>query len=183
MNAPRTRRTAQEILAERKAQLATAEARAAREIAQDTPAAQAILAEIEATTKDLTLARRGFVKGRQNFENRIRSHSMWIAEIEAERTLANANISLFEERKEKLEENLSAVLSEIAETGSAPDESQIEGMIFSSINHSYDLYSEPCAEAGRTHTAAQMARKDFTDSLKPSKKDENENTAEACAEA
>ena len=183
MNDRKKRRSAQEILAERKEQVARAEARAAREIAQETPAARIILSEIEANNKALSLARRGFVKGRQNFDNRVKSHTLWITEIEAERDLANASISLLEERKERMDNALSVVLGTVS-GGEEPEEAEVEALIYAAIDESDDLYSPQVETMTESYNSARDNRKAFTDELKaPKKNAEEENAEDFSAEA
>lgn len=100
MSDKRNRRTATEILAAKEADLEKAKIRAAKEAGKAHPVIAQVLAIIANLSKELSVARRGFVKGRQNFETRIASHQAWINEIEAERAVAEAQaVSLSNERE------------------------------------------------------------------------------------
>ena len=91
----RVRRSPQEILEAKEAELVKAKASAALDAQMSSPTVMAITDKILAYSKARTDSRKGWNGNpSQTFENRLQSHTLWISEIQAEQELAKAQISL-----------------------------------------------------------------------------------------
>lgn len=108
------RRSAAEMIAEQNAKLAALKRKAAIEEAKSNPALAPLLIALEDVGNRLTAAKRGFSKGPQSFEERERTHRVWLDEILAERDYAAAVQGRLETMRNALEVHLAKVADRLA---------------------------------------------------------------------
>lgn len=108
----RNRRTPAEIVAARETELANAKARAAVDAQMSHPLIAGLSEKLEGYTKDRIEAKKGWNGNpSQTFENRIKSHTLWNNEIQAEQKEAEAVIAL----TDKINPEIRALRVSIAE--------------------------------------------------------------------
>ena len=103
-------RSAREIVAAKRNELAKAEARAAMKDAQSLPQI-AVLTEALADTKTEKLVAKRKFSGPQSFEKRIAKHQAWVAEIVASCDLALSNVEAFEARETYLKDSVTDLIT------------------------------------------------------------------------
>jgi len=111
----RTRRTPEQLIADAQSRLDKLQAKAAESEAASNPLLAPLLDEIKEVEKAELMARKGFSKGPQNFEDRIakaedRIEKITLQMVDAEQLLATAK-----ERKAKLRASLSQLTQAIAQ--------------------------------------------------------------------
>ena len=111
----RTRRTPEQLIADAQSRLDKLQAKAAESEAASNPLLAPLLTEIKEVEKAELMARKGFSKGPQNFEDRIakaedRIEKITLQMVDAEQLLATAK-----ERKAKLRASLSQLTQAIAQ--------------------------------------------------------------------
>lgn len=160
------RRSAEEIIAEQKAKLASREAKLALKTAKNRPELRPILASIETVSGIVNCAKAGFSNSPQSFKNRLTSHKLWIDEILATEKLAKANLEDAQDILRSLKANLeSAVLALVN-----GEEIDSEGL------SEYTL--EGFDELKDNWLRAQNARKEFLAQKKAPKRKAKEATTE-----
>ena len=88
----RSRRTPEEMIAEAKAKIERLEAKRVMDEAESHPDLAYALESLEEITKNMVDSNKGLGTGPQSFETRIKSHSLWIDEIEAAQEVAQIQV-------------------------------------------------------------------------------------------
>ena len=113
-NNKRTRRTPEQLIADAQSRLDKLQAKAAESEAASNPLLAPLLAEIKEVEKAELMARKGFSKGPQNFDERIAKAQDRITKIQTQKFEAEVLISEAKARKDKLRASLAALTSSIA---------------------------------------------------------------------
>jgi chromosome segregation ATPase len=98
----RTRRTPEQLIADAQSRLDKLQAKAAETEAASNPLLAPLLDEIKEVEKIELMARKGFSKGPQNFDERIQKAEARIDKIDAQKAEAIAIIAGAKDRKEEL---------------------------------------------------------------------------------
>ena len=88
----RSRRTPEEMIAEAKAKIERLEAKRVMDEAESHPDLAYALESLNEITKNMVDSNKGLGTGPQSFETRIKSHSLWIDEIEAAQAVAEIQV-------------------------------------------------------------------------------------------
>ena len=110
----RTRRTPEQLIADAQSRLDKLQAKAAESEAASNPLLAPLLTEIKEVEKVELMARKGFSKGPQNFDERIAKAEARIASIEHAKANANTVIEASKLRKAELRDALSTLTQAIA---------------------------------------------------------------------
>ena len=110
----RTRRTPEQLIADAQSRLDKLQAKAAQSEAASNPLLAPLLDEIKDVEKAELMARKGFSKGPQNFDERIAKAQSRIHKIEDQKFEAEMLIAAAQDRKDRLRAALSALTSSIA---------------------------------------------------------------------
>ena len=110
----RTRRTPEQLIAEAQSRLDKLQAKAAESEAASNPLLAPLLTEIKEVEKVELMARKGFSKGPQNFDERIAKAEARIASIENAKANAHTVIEASKLRKAELRDALSTLTQAIA---------------------------------------------------------------------
>ena len=106
-NNKRTRRTPEQLIADAQSRLDKLQAKAAESEAASNPLLAPLLDEIKDVEKAELMARKGFSKGPQNFDERI-------AKAQARIVKAEMLVAAAKDRKDRLRASLAALTSSIA---------------------------------------------------------------------
>tara|TARA_R110002020_G_scaffold22920_12_gene76898 strand:+ start:2268 stop:2768 length:501 start_codon:yes stop_codon:yes gene_type:complete len=126
----RTRKTAAETAADLRAKLEKAESVARMDEAKSNPTLAPIVSKIE-EAKDNRTALSRKRSGPQSFDNRLRKHELWIAQIQAESDLNDSQTQALTEQIERLEYGLSELSSQLAD-GESLDSADVA--VYANIN-------------------------------------------------
>ena len=110
----RTRRTPEQLIADAQSRLDKLQAKAAESEAASNPLLAPLLTEIKEVEKVELMARKGFSKGPQNFDERIAKAEARIASIENAKANAHTVIEASKLRKAELRDALSTLTQAIA---------------------------------------------------------------------
>ena len=110
----RTRRTPEQLIADAQSRLDKLQAKAAESEAASNPLLAPLLTEIKEVEKVELMARKGFSKGPQNFDERIAKAEARIASIEHAKANAHTVIEASKLRKAELRDALSTLTQAIA---------------------------------------------------------------------
>tara|TARA_R110000824_G_scaffold391165_1_gene588780 strand:- start:52 stop:447 length:396 start_codon:yes stop_codon:yes gene_type:complete len=113
-NNKRTRRTPEQLIADAQSRLDKLQAKAAESEAASNPLLAPLLDEIKDVEKAELMARKGFSKGPQNFDERIAKAYSRINKIETQKFEAEVLIEQAKSRKDRLRASLAALTSSIA---------------------------------------------------------------------
>ena len=113
-NNKRTRRTPEQLIADAQSRLDKLQAKAAESEAASNPLLAPLLAEIKEVEKVELMARKGFSKGPQNFDERIQKAEARIVKIQSQKFEAEAIIAGAKERKDELRATLANLTRSIA---------------------------------------------------------------------
>jgi len=113
-NNKRTRRTPEQLIADAQSRLDKLQAKAAESEAASNPLLAPLLAEIKEVEKAELMARKGFSKGPQNFDERIQKAEARIDKIDAQKAEAIAIISEAKSRKKFLRVALADLTQDLA---------------------------------------------------------------------
>ena len=172
----RNRRSPEEIIAATTAKLEAMKLKQAVKDAKDHPVASLISQQIETVEKAEREAKKGFGDGPQSFDNRIKSHEMWIDEISAASEVAKLAIEQASTIKDNLRELLSNVTADIA-NGVDVDISDVQV----SVDEACLVESESLDEATVALDIAQYERNAFNILKRQPKKVNPSNNMEATA--
>ena len=172
----RNRRSPEEIIAATTAKLEAMKLKQAVKDAKDHPVASLISDQIATVEKAEREAKKGFGDGPQSFDNRIKSHEMWIDEISAASTVAELAIEQASTIKDNLRELLSTVTADIA-NGVDVDISDVQ----LSVTEAMEVSSDSLDEATVALDNAQYERNAFNVLKRQPKKVNPSNTKEATA--
>lgn len=152
----RTRRSASEILADMDEKRAKLELRVAKEQAMENPSLAPLVERMGEVESGIRETSKLLGNSPQSLGARLRSHELWIEEINAQRTLAEAVSQYGREDKGALSELLSGFVATLAEGGKVTKKS---------VNAALKgIPSHPEIEAARTaFETAQAARKAHTE--------------------
>ena len=113
-NNKRTRRTPEQLIADAQSRLDKLQAKAAETEAATNPLLAPLLAEIKEVEKVELMARKGFSKGPQNFEDRIAKAEARIVKIQSQKFEAEAIIAGAKDRKAELRASLATLTRSVA---------------------------------------------------------------------
>jgi hypothetical protein len=113
-NNKRTRRTPEQLIADAQSRLDKLQAKAAESEAASNPLLAPLLAEIKEVEKVELMARKGFSKGPQNFDERIQKAEDRIVKIQGQKFEAEAVIEKSKTLKDLLRANLADLTRAIA---------------------------------------------------------------------
>ena len=122
MNETRKRKTPDQLIAETEARLAKLQAKQAETEAKSNPLLAPLLAEIKEVEKAELMARKGFSKGPQNFEERIAKAEARIQHINDQMAEAEEMIETAKDRKAKLRATLADLTQAIAKGDEVTEE-------------------------------------------------------------
>ena len=128
----RNRRTPEEIIAATAEKLNAMKAKQNIKAAKSHPAAAFILDAFAKVEKGEREAKKGLGSGPQSFENRMRSHNLWIDEIAALEDVAHATIDNAQGTKDWLKGQLNAVIETVV-AGDEPDLDHIKTTVDAEI--------------------------------------------------
>ena len=114
MNETRKRKTPDQLIAETEARLAKLQAKQAETEAKSNPLLAPLLTEIKEVEKVELMARKGFSKGPQNFDERIAKAEARIESIQNAQANAESVIEASKSRKAELRAALSTLTQAIA---------------------------------------------------------------------
>lgn len=106
-------KTAQEIVAEAKARLLAAEAKVAREAAQDNPTIKQLNEVLESLNGDINANSR-LLNGPNSFENRLNAAQLRATWIAAQKDLIECQDNLLRAQKDALQHRINAISEQIA---------------------------------------------------------------------
>ena len=172
----RNRRSPEEIIAATEAKLATMRTKQAVKDAKSHPVASLISEQIVTVEKAEREAKKGFGDGPQSFTSRVRSHELWIDEINAAEQVASCAMDVHADIKENLRELLASVTADIA-NGVDVDISDVQV----SVDEACLVESESLDEATVALDNAQYERNAFNIIKRQPKKVNPSNTKEATA--
>jgi len=165
----RTRRSAEELIQEHEAKIAKLRTQAAMKDAKDSPGVSTLVDKIANIDRELLKVSKGFGSGPQSFENRIKSHTLWVNEIVAEQEYANDLAASLKAQKDELREAMDNLLTELTSGIFSPAEA--EGMAEEIIENSEE---DPAirgeVDSYEAWQDAKHERKEFSISKKLSKK-------------
>ena len=163
----RTRRSPQEIVAQREADLKSAQVRAAIDAQMGNPLVKGLSDTIGTLSKARLDAKKGYNGNpNQTFANRIQSHSLWITEINAEKALADADIAYCDFITPKYRALRTEVATFLANGGDANEAlMMVENGTDAIAEEAQDLNSEQTTTASNL-AIATAARKAFIQSKK-----------------
>jgi phage shock protein A len=113
-NNKRTRRTPEQLIADAQSRLDKLQAKAAETEAASNPLLAPLLDEIKDVEKAELMARKGFSKGPQNFDERIKKAEDRIVKIQTQKFEAEVLVAAAKDRKDRLRASLAALTSSIA---------------------------------------------------------------------
>ena len=125
----RTRRTPEQLIADAQSRLDKLQAKAAESEAASNPLLAPLLTEIKEVEKAELMARKGFSKGPQNFEDRIAKAEERIEKITEQMAEAELVISTAKDRKDALRANLATLTQAIAK-GEEVTEETVSSALF-----------------------------------------------------
>ena len=125
----RTRRTPEQLIADAQSRLDKLQAKAAESEAASNPLLAPLLTEIKEVEKAELMARKGFSKGPQNFEDRIAKAESRIEKITEQMAEAELVISTAKDRKDALRANLATLTQAIAK-GEEVTEETVSSALF-----------------------------------------------------
>ena len=165
----RTRRSAEELIQEHEAKIAKLRTQAAMKDAKDSPGVSTLVDAITNIDRELLKISKGFGSGPQSFENRIKSHTLWVAEIEAEEAYANDLASALKAQKDELRETMESLLRDITSGDVTLTAEEAEALAEHSIAN-VCLNNTQVEILGDEWHSAKEARKEFSITKKLSKK-------------
>ena len=118
----RTRRTPEQLIADAQSRLDKLQAKAAESEAANNPLLAPLLTEIKEVEKAELMARKGFSKGPQNFEERIAKAEARIEKITEQMADAEEVIATAKTRKDKLRAALADLTQAIAKGDEVTEE-------------------------------------------------------------
>ena len=113
-NTKRTRRTPEQLIADAQSRLDKLQAKVAETEAAANPLLAPLLAEIKEVEKVELMARKGFSKGPQNFDERIQKAEARIVKIQGQKFEAEAIIAGAKARKDELRASLATLTRSVA---------------------------------------------------------------------
>jgi len=113
-NNKRTRRTPEQLIADAQSRLDKLQAKAAQSAAASNPLLAPLLNEIKEVEKVELMARKGFSKGPQNFDDRIKKAEDRIVKIQGQKFEAEAIIAGAKDRKDELRASLATLTRSVA---------------------------------------------------------------------
>ena len=125
----RTRRTPEQLIADAQSRLDKLQAKAAESEAASNPLLAPLLTEIKEVEKAELMARKGFSKGPQNFEDRIAKAEARIESIHDQMANAEEVIATAKERKAELRATLASLTQSIAK-GEEVTEETVSSALF-----------------------------------------------------
>ena len=125
----RTRRTPEQLIADAQSRLDKLQAKAAESEAASNPLLAPLLAEIKEVEKAELMARKGFSKGPQNFEDRIAKAEARIEKITEQMADAEQVIETAKDRKAELRATLASLTQAIAK-GEEVTEETVSSALF-----------------------------------------------------
>ena len=125
----RTRRTPEQLIADAQSRLDKLQAKAAESEAASNPLLAPLLLEIKEVEKVELMARKGFSKGPQNFEERIAKAEARIESITAQMAEAEQVIETAKDRKAELRATLAELTRSIA-NGDEVTEETVSSALF-----------------------------------------------------
>ena len=125
----RTRRTAEQLIADAQSRVDKLQAKAAESEAASNPLLAPLLAEIKEVEKAELMARKGFSKGPQNFEERIAKAEARIEKITEAMADAEQVIETAKDRKAELRATLAGLTQAIAK-GEEVTEETVSSALF-----------------------------------------------------
>ena len=166
----RTRRSAEELIQEHEAKIAKLRTQAAMKDAKDSPGVSTLVNAITNIDRELLKISKGFGSGPQSFENRIKSHTLWVTEIEAEQEYANDLALALKAQKDELRVAMEVLLRDItSDVVITPEEAEI--MAEKAIDDANeDFHAESTDALYNEWQSAKEARKEFSITKKLSKK-------------
>ena len=170
------RRSPEEIIAATTAKLEAMKLKQAVKDAKDHPVASLISDQIATVEKQEREAKKGFGDGPQSFDSRIRSHELWIDEINAAADVAELAIEQASTIKDNLRELLSNVTADIA-NGVDVDISDVQV----SVDEACLVESESLDKATLALDLAQYERNAYNVIKRQPKKVNPSNNMEATA--
>ena len=165
----RTRRSAEELIQEHEAKIAKLRTQAAMKDAKDSPGVSTLVNAITNIDRELLKISKGFGSGPQSFENRIKSHTLWVTEIEAEQEYANDLASALKAQKDELRETMESLLRDVTSSDITVTEEEAEAMAEEAIANA-SLNNTQGQELYDEWQSAKEARKEFSITKKLSKK-------------
>ena len=161
----RSRRTPEEMIAEAKAKIERLEAKRVMDEAESHPDLAHALKALEGVTKEMVDANKGLGTGPQSFETRIESHSLWIDEIEAAKSVAKIQV----EDGKLIAQAIRSVIGEFA-TKIANGQSVTEGEVRqATLAAREDNISEEYGNALDSFVLAQENRMAYNDAKREPK--------------
>ena len=161
----RSRRTPEEMIAEAKAKIERLEAKRVMDEAESHPDLAYALESLEEITKNMVDSNKGLGNGPQAFETRIKSHSLWIDEIEASQAVAEIQV----EDGKIIAQAIRSVIGEYATkiaNGQSITKEQVQQATDAAWN---DNTSESYAVAQVSFTDTQKVRMDFNEAKREPK--------------
>ena len=125
----RTRRTPEQLIADAQSRLDKLQAKAAESEAASNPLLAPLLAEIKEVEKAELMARKGFSKGPQNFDERIAKAQARIDKITLQQAEAEEVIETAKDRKAELRAALAGLTQAIAK-GEEVTEETVSSALF-----------------------------------------------------
>ena len=125
----RTRRTPEQLIADAQSRLDKLQAKAAESEAASNPLLAPLLAEIKEVEKAELMARKGFSKGPQNFDERIAKAQARIDKITLQQAEAEEVIETAKDRKAELRATLADLTQAIAK-GEEVTEETVSSALF-----------------------------------------------------
>lgn len=120
-------RSPEEIVAEREQQLEKARIRLAQSKLKETPAIQAMTDALDSVRALENDAKKGFTESSpQSFTNRIQSHMLWIAEIEAQEALAEVSLTQASTVRESLRSAVATLSADMLDADDPSDPSFLD---------------------------------------------------------
>ena len=172
----RNRRSPEEIIAATEAKLSAMRQKQAVKDAKNHPVASLISDQIATVEKTEREAKKGFGDGPQSFAARIRSHELWIDEINAAAEVAELAIECAAQQKANLRDLLSTVTKDIANDV----EFDIDD-VQPSVTKAMNVANEDLTVAEQSLISAQIDRNAFNVLKRQPKKENPSNNMEATA--
>tara|TARA_Y100000034_G_C6899011_1_gene415139 strand:+ start:2613 stop:3152 length:540 start_codon:yes stop_codon:yes gene_type:complete len=173
-------RSPEEIVAEREQQLEKARIRLAQSKLKETPGIQALTDALDNVRTLENDAKKGFTESSpQSFTNRIQSHMLWIAEIEAQEALAEVSLLYASTVRESLRSAVASLSAEMLDAEDINDPAFLAYAVEAIEGSTAGQDTQLLASLSLAVEDAQAARKAFAESRKA--KPEAEQAQEASA--
>ena len=161
----RSRRTPEEMIAEARAKIERLEGKRIMDEAESHPDLAYALESLNEITKNMVDSNKGLGTGPQSFETRIESHSLWIDENEAAKSVAKIQV----EDGKMIAQAIRSVIGEYA-TKIANGQSVTQGEVFEAVNSARVLNeSEELDFALDSYDTAQRKRMAYNDAKREPK--------------